>query len=114
MYQTQGVISQIQNTLQQMQMMESQNANQLRQLARHLEEIAQHENAATHQLQELNQLCNQLVQETQRITNQSTIQQTAYGVNQPATYAVNSTQPQSGVQLPYPLSKQGTTYNQYQ
>jgi tRNA C32,U32 (ribose-2'-O)-methylase TrmJ len=56
---------QVQNLLQQMQQMEQHNANQLRQLSHQLEQISSHESMATRQINQLQQICNQLIQENQ-------------------------------------------------
>ncbi|NRD76930.1 hypothetical protein HPT25_05405 [Bacillus sp. BRMEA1] len=83
----QQIISQIQNTLQQMQNAEQSNAAQLRQFSNQLLQIAQHEASAVQQIQHLSQLCSQLSQEIQRMSQLGTQQQPwqtqAVGVHQP-------------------------------
>ena len=62
------LISQIQNSLQQMQSSEQSNVVQLRQISNELQQLVQRETSAVQQIQHLSQLCTQLNQEVQRVS----------------------------------------------
>lgn len=97
----QQVISQIQSSLQQMQISEQSNATQLRQFSNQLQQLAQREASAVQQIQHLSQLCTQLSQEVQRVSQLGTQQQ--------------PWQPQLGVQQPFiqPLSSYSPMNSQH-
>lgn len=67
----QQIITQIQNTLQQMQGIEQGHSTQLKQLSTALDEIARRDFSSVQQFQQLTQLCNQLVLDVQRANQQS-------------------------------------------